>query len=131
MNIKTPKIFTLQEVKSALPYVKSVVNDLVSFHQQLSGLNNRKTDNYLHIKRQMELCRNELHSVGCHIKNEKGGLVAFYWKGKSGIAELYWQLGEEDIYYWKEIGKKNLNLLPNAIKKIEHNLHSLKTPSIK
>ena len=131
MNIKTPKIFTLQEVKSALPYVKSVVSDLVSFHQQLLGMSNRKTDNYLHIKRQMELCRNELRSVGCHIKNEKGGLVAFYWKGKSGIAELYWQLGEEDIYYWKEIGKKNLNLLPNAIKKIELNLHNLKTPSIK
>ena len=125
MKLKTPKIFTLQEVKKALPYVKSIVSDLVSLHQQLAGMTNQKADIYLHVERQIDTCRQELYSVGCHIKNEKKGLVAFYWKGKSGIGELYWQLGEDDIYYWRAIGKKNLNLLPNAIQKIELNVQQL------
>ncbi|WP_372366464.1 DUF2203 family protein [Candidatus Uabimicrobium sp. HlEnr_7] len=131
MKRKTPKIFTLEEVKNALPYIKSITSDLVSLHQQLLGTTDKKTDRYLRIKRQMQVCREELRSVGCHVKSEKGGLIAFYWKGKSDIAELYWQLGEEDIYYWREISKKNLNFLPSAIKKIEFNVQKLKTPSIK
>lgn len=130
MKSKTPKIFTLQEVKNALPYVKSIVSDLVDLHQQLVGMVDKKTDGYLHIQRQMSIYRNELRSVGCHVKNEKGGLVAFYWESESGVAELYWQLGEEDIYYWREIGQKSLNLLPNAVKKIECDLEKFQAPSI-
>ena len=127
--MKTPKIFTLQEARKSLPYLKSIVADLVRLQKDIAEETDTTSDYYLLLQKNIQVCRNELNSVGCHVKDEKLGLVAFYFKKSQTIGELYWLLGEEDIYYWREISKKNLHFLSHAVKKIESNVMLAKTAS--
>lgn len=122
MKLNTPKIFTLDEARETLPYVKKVVDDLVNLHQKATNIKNKRQDLYLELQKEIDICRQELFLVGCQIKNEKKGLISFFGIKNNKMAEHYWQIGENDIYCWKAIGNKNLNLLPDAFKKIETNL---------
>lgn len=117
MKLREPKVFTLEEARQTLPFVKRIITDIVSLSGRLSEVDHsiRRTDDITKRKelflRKEELLsdrrayQKELDMVGCHLKNSESGLVAYYWdRGDGLIVELLWQYGQDDIYYWNEIG---------------------------
>lgn len=128
--MKTPRIFSLQEARKSLPYLRSVVADLVLLQREIVEETDITSDHYLLLQKNLVCCRKELKAVGCHVKDEKLGLIAFYFQKNQTICELYWQLGEEDIYCWRQIGKKNIHFLSHTVQKIESKITLAKLPSL-
>lgn len=121
MGLKEPKIFTLDEARQTLAFVKRIVVDIMTVHEQLeklepqiqftNNLTERRYKLFLkdRLKYQLEEYQHELDMVGCHLKNPHLGLVGYYWDVGNGlVGELCWRYGEEDIYYWQEIGHDEL-----------------------
>ena len=120
-KIKNPKIFTLEEARRSLLFVKKIVADIVHCHQEKINLEKtipqtkdlkerrQKISRLAQCKQQIEDCKQELNLVGCHLKNLTSGIVGFYWDpGNGSVGELYWKYGQDDIYYWQEIGHARL-----------------------
>lgn len=121
MKLKEPKVFTLDQAKQTLPLVKSIVSDIIESSQVLKeldekiplikNLSERRKSIFQRefMKKQNLECLQEISCVGCHVKDPKLGIIGYYWdRGDGVIAELTWQNGDEDIYYWNELGKDKL-----------------------
>ncbi|NUM36753.1 MAG: DUF2203 family protein [Candidatus Brocadiae bacterium] len=130
MKLKEPKVFTLDQAKQTLPLVKSIVSDIIESSQVLKeldekiplikNLSERKKSIFQRefMKKQNLECLQEISCVGCHVKDPKLGIIGYYWdRGDGVIAELTWQNGDEDIYYWNELGKDKLYPLEKKNKK--------------
>lgn len=125
---RTQRRFTLKQANSALPLVRRIVSDIVKTHDrvaalqvqiesagksQISGEQQVLLDQNL--ERLQELV-DELHEVGCEVKDYSLGLVDFMGRHQGRDVCLCWKLGEEQIGFWHEInagfaGRKPVSML--------------------
>jgi hypothetical protein len=113
------RIFTVEEANRTLPLVRRIVTDIVRQHKRVCALEER-----CHIRRptvssaeqerlgrqyNLELDKlrdlaDELAAVGCQLKDWRRGLVDFAAVYQGRDVDLCWQLGEEKVEHWHEVG---------------------------
>ncbi len=109
------KRFTLNEANRSLPLVKRIVADVVTTHTDLTDLQEElpqlagKTKSAAEAK--LEALVDRLHSlvgelteIGVEIKDFDTGLIDFVGQHRGHDVCLCWQLGEEKVEYFHEIG---------------------------
>lgn len=122
---ETPiRYFTLDEANSTLPYVRRIVSDIFeeycswrdTIHRYeliaaASRSDQGETDEQVALREQVDLIARrinrfieELTQVGCVFKGFEPGLVDFYSRLNGRDILLCWQLGEDEIAYWHELG---------------------------
>ena len=47
----------------------------------------------------------EIHEMGCFLKDIETGLVDFYTVYQGRVVYLCWKLGEEEVNFWHEVGR--------------------------
>lgn len=109
------KRFTLAEANRTLPLVQRIVGDIVKTHEQVKALQDgasatRNKENAAAQQRQYEQAIerlqtlvDELHGVGCELKDSQNGLVDFIGRHQGRDVCLCWKLGEENIGFWHEL----------------------------
>jgi len=111
---RSHKRFKLSEANRALPLVSRIVGDIVRMHDQVTQLQSALTaakqkdqsERQRELDQAIELLQNyvdELHEVGCELKDYQTGLVDFLGRHRGHDVCLCWKLGEERILYWHEI----------------------------
>src|SRR5580700_1530463 len=111
---RSPKKFKLAEANRSLPLVRRVVTDIVKTHERITTLqaslesakHKDQPPFQLQLDRQVEHLQNyvdELHEIGCDLKDYQMGLVDFIGRHRGHDVCLCWKLGEETIAYWHEI----------------------------
>jgi hypothetical protein len=97
-----------------LPLVQRIVDDIVKTHGQVTTLQANlasakqkdQSAKQRELDRAIELLQNyvdELHEVGCELKDYQTGLVDFLGRHRGHDICLCWKLGEDHIAYWHEI----------------------------
>jgi hypothetical protein len=111
---RSPKRFTLAEANRSLPLVRRIVSDVVKTHDQITAiqtsLDAAKAKDQPALQSQMdravEHLQNyveELHEVGCDLKDYQMGLIDFIGRHQGHDVCLCWKLGEETVAYWHEV----------------------------
>jgi len=115
--------FTLDEANATLPYVRSIVTDVVSAYAEwrecvaryevIAGKSRSETgETDEQIASQIEVDRvalrigdylSELEGVGCTFKGFDDGIVDFLSKQDGRDILLCWKLGEPEITHWHEL----------------------------
>jgi hypothetical protein len=124
---RASKRFTLAEANRSLPLVRRIVSDIVKTHESITLLQNSletaKHKDQPAIQTQIELAVEhlqnyveELHEVGCDLKDFQMGLVDFIGRHRGHDVCLCWKLGEETVAFWHEIqtgfaGRQPISLL--------------------
>ncbi len=47
----------------------------------------------------------EVHELGCFLKDAESGLVDFYGLHEGRVVYLCWRLGEPEVGFWHEVGR--------------------------
>jgi hypothetical protein len=113
------KRFTLSEANKSLPYVKRVVQDVVTTHQSAVKLQQRieKMCDKPNMAKQLNAAErelsasqdrfadlmNELFTVGAELKDPSIGLIDFVGRHKGRDVCLCWRLGEERVGFFHEL----------------------------
>jgi len=95
-------------------WLASVVTDIVKTHERITTLqaslesakHKDQPPFQLQLDRQVEHLQNyvdELHEIGCDLKDYQMGLVDFIGRHRGHDVCLCWKLGEETIAHWHEI----------------------------
>ncbi len=111
---RSTKRFKLAEANRSLPLVRRIVSDIVKTHDQVTALqtsldaakSKEQPTIQGQLDRAVEHLQNyveELHEVGCDLKDYQMGLVDFIGRHQGHDVCLCWKLGEENIAYWHEI----------------------------
>ena len=124
---RSHKRFKLAEANRALPLVKRIVGDIVKMHEQVVNLQStlataKQKDQpakQRELDQAIELLQNyidELHEVGCELKDYQTGLVDFLGRHRGHDVCLCWKLGEDRVLYWHEIqsgfaGRQSVSVL--------------------
>jgi hypothetical protein len=111
---RATKRFKLDEANRSLPLVRRVVSDIVKTHEQITSLQTTleaakhkdvaaiqtKVDRAVE---QLQAYVEELHEIGCDLKDYQIGLVDFLGRHQGHDVCLCWKLGEEKVGFWHEI----------------------------
>lgn len=113
------RVFTLEHANRTLPLVKRIVADMVKQFKLVCSLEDRchmrrprvTQEEHQAIRKRYEveldnlrdLCE-ELAAVGCELKDWRRGLIDFLSTRDGRQIELCWQLGEDKIEHWHEVG---------------------------
>src|ERR1700722_12320850 len=111
---RSTKRFKLAEANRSLQLVRRIVYDIVKTHDQVTALqtsldaakSKEQPTIQGQLDRAVEHLQNyveELHEVGCDLKDYQMGLVDFIGRHQGHDVCLCWKLGEENIAYWHEI----------------------------
>lgn len=107
--------FSVSQANKTLPLVSRIVEDIVRTHarattlqEQLSeGLSAKQQqivqENLEHEADRMQQYVDELHDIGCELKDFSIGLVDFIGSHEGREVCLCWKLGEPAIEYWHEL----------------------------
>lgn len=107
--------FSVVQANQTLPLVRRVVNDIVQVHartvelqEQLSEGLSAKQQQIIQEDLERETDRmqgyvDELHEIGCELKDFTIGLVDFIGRHEDRDVCLCWKLGEAKIDYWHEL----------------------------
>jgi hypothetical protein len=115
--------FTLEEANATLPYVRSIVTDVVGVYAEwrkhvaqyeVMAANSRSDDGETdaqialrteidRIARRLGRYLSELEKVGCTFKGLDDGLVDFLSVQDGRDVFLCWKLGEPEITHWHEL----------------------------
>ena len=110
---KTTKRFTLDEANRTLPLVSRVVGDIVKTHDHVTALQvslvTASPKDQPAAQRELDLAVEhlqgyveELHGIGCQLKDYQTGLVDFIGRHQGHDVCLCWKLGEKHVGYWHE-----------------------------
>jgi hypothetical protein len=111
---RNTKRFKLAEANRSLPLVRRIVSDIVKMHSEITDLQTHLTTAkakdqqaiQTRLDKALEHLHNyvdELHEIGCNLKDYQTGLVDFIGRHQGHDVCLCWKLGEETIAYWHEI----------------------------
>ena len=115
--------FTLDEANATLPYVRSIVTDVVGAYEEWrecvaryevmaakSRSDEGETDEQVTLRTEVDrIARriggylSELETVGCTFKGFDDGIVDFLSKQDGRDIFLCWKLGEQEITHWHEL----------------------------
>ncbi len=107
--------FSLEHANKTLPLVSRIVNDIVQTHARTVALQEQLAEG-LSAKQQqivqedleretdrMQSYVDELHEIGCELKDFSIGLVDFIGRHDGRDVCLCWKLGEPKIEHWHEL----------------------------
>lgn len=117
------RYFTLEEANATLPYVRSIVTDVVAAYEEwkehvaryeVTAANSRSEDGETEaqvtlrkevdrIARLIGRYLSELETVGCTFKGLDDGVVDFLSVIDGRDVFLCWRLGEPEITHWHEL----------------------------
>jgi hypothetical protein len=111
---RATKRFKLAEANRSLPLVRRIVSDIVKTHENITllqtSLETAKHKDQPAIQAKLDLVVEhlqnyveELHEVGCDLKDFQMGLVDFIGRHRGHDVCLCWKLGEEAVEFWHEI----------------------------
>lgn len=125
-NRNQVKIFTLEEANALLPKLTEMIRDLQSKREKILSLEveidalelvtekddsgaspamSKRVDEYTRTMAAFYGLVDEIHGMGCFLKDVDMGLIDFYSvQDKQGIF-LCWKLGEKKIEHWHDINK--------------------------
>lgn len=125
-NPNQVKIFTLGEATLLLPRLSAMLRELqvkrekvVSLEVEIDALElispkddggaspavNQKVDEYTRLMCSFYGAIDEIHNLGCFLKDLNLGLIDFYSIQNKQPVFLCWKLGEEKIQYWHDLDK--------------------------
>jgi hypothetical protein len=94
-------VFTVEEANRSLPLVRSIVVDVAALWRDLlkaRGDYGNSSPEHDRILRELAEYIQELHEIGCHLRDFEEGLVDFPAPVTSGDdATLTWRLGEAQV----------------------------------
>jgi len=108
------KRFTLAQANRTLPLVKRIVSDIVKMHAQVVALQAAVETAKLKDQpalqadldralEQLQTYVDEMHDIGCDLKDYQIGLVDFLGRHQGREVCLCWKLGEDAIGFWHEL----------------------------
>jgi len=123
MSESSLRYFTLEEANATLPYVRSIVTDVVAAYEEwkehvaqyeVMAANSRsvegETDAQVTLQAEVERIAkliggylSELETVGCTFKGLDDGLVDFLSVRDGRDVFLCWKLGEPEITHWHKL----------------------------
>lgn len=123
MSDSAVRYFTLEEANATLPYVRSIVTDVVAAYEEwrdhvakyeVMAANSRsdegETDDQIALRNEVDkIARriggylSELEAVGCTFKGFDDGIVDFLSEQNGRDIYLCWKLGEPEIAHWHEL----------------------------
>ncbi len=120
MNLSSMKFFTLDEARSILPEVKSIMEKLQNSKNALDmfkhieiecddfsvlqDINMTKINKEFHrLSYQFFNCIDRLEELGCMLKDINLGLVDFYSIVDGKEIFFCWRFGEDDIMHWHRL----------------------------
>ena len=123
MSDSAVRYFTLEEANATLPYVRSIVTDVVAAYEEwrdhvakyeVMAANSRsdegETDDQIALRNEVDkIARriggylSELEAVGCTFKGFDDGIVDFLSEQNGRDIYLCWKLGEPEIAHWREL----------------------------
>ncbi len=123
MTSSAERYFTVEEANATLPYVRSIVSDVVNTHAkwreqvgryEVLAANSRsetgETREQVTLREEVDTTARriadylqELESVGCTFKGFDVGLVDFLSTQNGKDVYLCWKLGESVITHWHEL----------------------------
>lgn len=119
------KVFTVTEANKLLPQIASLIQEVQKKREQILSLEveidalelihekdengfspvlNKKVENYARQVNQFYKLVEDIHALGCLLKDVDTGLVDFYSMYKGRVVHLCWKLGESEISHWHEVG---------------------------
>lgn len=116
------KVFTLKEANQLLPALTKLILELqakrdlavrtevqIDSLELISDLDESPekemfhlTESYRQIVREFYAIVDQIHELGCFLKDVDLGLIDFYGIVNSQVVYLCWHLGESEISYWHE-----------------------------
>lgn len=112
------KRFTPCEANRALVYVRKIVQDIVDSYAEFMRLRDvleesdrshtfqdrfeRVRRRAQHLADRLNQLKDELHEVGCELKDWSQGLVDFPSSRSGADVALCWKLGEPEVAYWHD-----------------------------
>ena len=126
------KRFTLEQANRTLPYVTRVVADIIKAHEKATNLQAkieslRSSKAHDHAEKdlvavldRLQNLVDELHGVGCELKDYQTGLVDFVGRHQGRDVYLCWRMGEATIAYWHEMqsgfaGRQPVSILDERV----------------
>jgi hypothetical protein len=132
MTDSDTKYFTVDEANATIPYVRSIVEDIVANYLKWrdciaryevlaagSTSEGGESDEQVALRQEVDDFAhrvngfiNELSDVGCVFKGFEGGLVDF--RSRLGDRDIYlcWKLGESEVAHWHEVDAGFAGRLP-------------------
>ena len=120
------KVFKADEVNQLLPKLTEMIQELQEKRELIvaqeveidaleivteakednaSPLIHRKIESYNQTVNRFYEIIDEMHEIGCLLKDVDSGLVDFYAIHEGRVVYLCWKLGEKKIRFWHEVGK--------------------------
>ena len=113
----TTRRYTVETANRALPYVRSIVRDVIELYKEIQELSGQHSDTARtererrqelrrHIEASAErlhACQEELWEIGVELKDYELGLVDFPAELEGRPILLCWKSGEESVGHWHEV----------------------------
>ena len=120
------KVFTIEEANQLLPKLNPLLRQLQEKRKRILSLEveidtlelvaekdedgfspslNKKVDEYTKAVSSFYVLIEEVHDMGCFLKDLDTGLVDFYALYHGRKVYLCWKLGESKVDHWHEVGK--------------------------
>ncbi len=120
------KVFTLEEANRLLPRLNLMLKDVQEKRNKIQVLEveidateliaekdedgvapglNKKVEEYTRTVKRFYALIDEIHELGCFVKDIDTGLVDFYSLNKGKVVYLCWKIGEAEVSHWHEIGR--------------------------
>lgn len=121
------KVFTAEEADRLLPKLTELITQLQAKQQQILAKEveidtlellhpasredkiapevEREVGTYNEWLSQFYSLIDEIHGLGCFLKDAEVGLVDFYTLHEGRVVYLCWRLGEKEVGYWHEVGR--------------------------
>lgn len=113
---RSKRRFTLEQANRTLPLVSRIAADITREHTKVTALQGQVQKLFQGSKNRTQLEHDleasverlnalleELHRVGCEMKDFQMGLVDFIGRHQGRDVYLCWKLGEDQIGFWHEL----------------------------
>ena len=120
------KVFTVEEANRLIPRLTQMIEELrqkrglvMAMEVEIDALElvtekgrdaqshplKQKVDEYHRAVQGFYALIDEIHQMGCFLKDGELGLVDFYGLYNGRVVYLCWKLGEPEVAYWHEVGR--------------------------
>lgn len=93
-------VFTIEEANRSLPLVRSIVSDVAGLWRDLLKVREdygNSSPEHDRIMRELAEYIQELHEIGCHLRDFEDGLVDFPAFLRGHETTITWRLGQEQV----------------------------------
>jgi hypothetical protein len=121
------KVFTVEEANQLLPKLAEMIEKIQSKQEEILGLEvaidslellypgpeegklspevSREAGRYNESIKEFYSLIENVHELGCFLKDADSGLVDFYTLHEGRVVYLCWRLGEKEVGFWHEVGR--------------------------